>query len=140
MKLSIYILLILLVFPAFPQNLTVEVTGIKTDKGVIQLSVYRDKETFADETPFRIYNFNKEKMVEGKMTVTIPDLASGIYGIALIDDQNENGKMDYHLFIPCEGFGFSNYKFKGSRKPEFESFVFFISDTDTLIGIEVQYF
>jgi uncharacterized protein (DUF2141 family) len=140
MKIATIISLVLLVFPAFPQNLTIEISGIKNDKGLIQLSVYRDKETFADETPFHIYNFNKEKMVEGKMTVIIPDLPSGIYGIALIDDKNENGKMDYHLFFPCEGFGFSNYYFKGSRKPEFESFAFQISGEYLTVRINVQYF
>lgn len=140
MKLSISILLILFVFPAFSQNLTVEITGIRTEKGAIQLSVFRDNKTVVEETPFRIYNFNKEKMVEGKMTVTIPDLASGIYGIALIDDKNGNGKMDYRLLMPIEGFGFSNYLFKGSRKPQFESFAFPFSGNDTTISMVVQYF
>lgn len=139
MKLPTFIFLILLVFPAFSQNLTVEITGIKTEKGVIQLSVFRDNKTVVEETPFRIYNFNKEKMVEGKMTVTIPDLASGIYGIALIDDKNGNGKMDYRLLMPIEGFGFSNYYFKGNRKPDFCNFAFQFFDTKT-IKIEVQYF
>ena len=139
MKLSISILLILFVFPAFSQILTVEISGIKTDKGSIQLSVYLDNKTFVDETPFRIYNFNKEKMVDGKLTVKISDIEPGIYGIAMIDDKNGNGKMDFRLFMPCEGFGFSNYYFKGNRKPDFCNFAFQFFDTKT-IKIEVQYF
>lgn len=140
MKLSISILLILFVFPAFSQNLTVEITGIRTEKGAIQLSVFRDNKTVVEETPFRIYNFNKEKMVEGKLTVTISDLKPDTYGIAMIDDKNGNGKMDYRLLMPIEGFGFSNYLFKGSRKPQFESFAFPFSGNDTTISMVVQYF
>jgi uncharacterized protein (DUF2141 family) len=140
MKLLIFFLLILLVLPAFPQILSVEISGIRCDKGVIQLSLYRDKETFAEETPFKIYNFDKTSMIDGKINITIPDLTTGTYAIALIDDKNENGKIDYRLFIPCEGFGFSNYHFKGTRKPNFEAFSFSFSEENTTINIQVQYF
>jgi len=140
MKTISCILLILLVFPAFSQNLTVEITGIKTDKGVIQLSVFRDNKTFVDETPYRVYCFPKTEMTDGKITGTIPDLSIGTYGMAMIDDKNENGKMDYRLLMPYEGFGFSNYHFKGRRKPLFDSFAFPFSGNDTTINIVVQYF
>lgn len=139
MKLLISILLITFAFPVFSQILTVEISGIKTDKGSIQLSVYLDNKTFVDETPFRIYNFNKGEMVDGKLTVIISDLKPGTYGIAMIDDKNGNGKMDYRLLMPIEGFGFSNYYFKGNRKPDFCNFAFQFFDTKT-IKIEVQYF
>lgn len=140
MKLSVSFFLVLLVFPAFPQILSVEISGIKTDKGVIQLSVFLDNKTFADETPYHVYSFPKTGMNNGKITVTISDLSTGIYGIALIDDKNSSGKMDYRFFVPIEGFGFSNYCFKGSRKPNFESFAFSFSDNDTTICVKVQYF
>ena len=100
MKLLISILLILLIFPAFSQILKVDISGIKTEKGVIQLSVYRDKETFAAETPFRVYNFPKTGMK----------------------------------------VGFSNYYFKGTRKPDFEAFAFQFFEENTTIKIQVQYF
>jgi uncharacterized protein (DUF2141 family) len=140
MKLSFFIILILIVFPAFSQILTVEISGIRNEKGVIQLSVYCDKETFAAETPFRVYNFPKTGMFDGKITITIPGLTTGTYGIALIDDKNENGKIDYRFFIPCEGFGFSNYYFKGIRKPDFEAFAFQLAEGKLIIRIYVQYF
>lgn len=140
MKTISCILLILLVFPAFSQNLTVEITGIKTAKGVIQLSVFLDNKTFADETPYRVYSFPKTGMTDGKITCNIPDLSIDTYGIALFDDKNGNSKMDYRFYLPIEGFGFSNYCFKGSRKPDFESFAFPFSNNDTIICVKVQYF
>jgi uncharacterized protein (DUF2141 family) len=140
MKQFIFILLVLIISPGFSQILLVDISGIRRDKGVIQLSVYRDKETFASETPFRIYNFPKTKMVDGKIVVSINDLTAGTYGIALIDDENENGKIDRRFFVPCEGFGFSNYQFKGTCKPSFDAFAFQFSEEKTTVKIEVQYF
>lgn len=140
MKLSVSFFLVLLVFPAFSQILSIEISGIKTSNGVIQLSVFLDNKTFADETPYRVYSFPKTGMTDGKITCNIPDLSTGTYGIAMIDDKNSNGKMDYRFFVPIEGFGFSNYCFKGSRKPDFESFAFPFSNNDTTICVKVQYF
>jgi uncharacterized protein (DUF2141 family) len=140
MKLLISILLILFVFPAFSQIIMVEISGIRTDKGVIQLSVYCDEKTFADETPYRIYNFPKTRMKDGKITVTIPGFTTGTYGIAMIDDVNENGKIDSHFFIPSEGFGFSNLRFTKKCKPDFKSFSFNLGCEEKTIRIEAFYF
>jgi uncharacterized protein (DUF2141 family) len=140
MKLIYSILLILLALPTFSQILKVEISGIRTEKGVIQLSVYRDQKTFKEETPFRVYTIEKKGMVDGKITETITDLLPGTYGIALIDDKNVNGKMDYRFFIPIEGFGFSNHEFKGTCKPDFKVFSFELNGEKTTIQIQVQYF
>jgi uncharacterized protein (DUF2141 family) len=52
-------------------------------------------------------------------------LESGIYGASLLDDENDNGKMDYNLLgIPKEGFGFSNYYHTGFSKPKMQAFQF----------------
>jgi len=140
MKTTAVILLILLVFPAFSQKITVEISGIRNEKGVVLLSVYRDNKTFEAETPFRINSFSKVGMVDGKITVTISDLEAGTYGIALIDDTNNNGRMDFRFFMPTEGFGFSNYSFKGRCKPDFELFSFNFDKIELKVNIHVQYF
>jgi uncharacterized protein (DUF2141 family) len=140
MRIFFILFWVLCVFPTYSQLLTVEISGIKTDKGVILLSIYRDSQTFDAETPFMVYTFDKEKMVDGKMNVSISDLPDGTYGIALIDDENGNGKIDFKFFVPTEGFGFSNYYFKGKRKPRFESFSFQLCEESTTTTIMVQYF
>lgn len=114
--------------------------GIKNEEGAIVLSVYQNKETYKSETPLRVYRFDKKEMHEGNLTVPLNDLQVGQYGIALIDDQNDNGKMDYRICWPTEGFGFSNYCFKGTKKPDFELFAFQLSDLNTEIWIQVKYF
>ncbi|HPS14076.1 MAG TPA: DUF2141 domain-containing protein, partial [Prolixibacteraceae bacterium] len=93
-----------------------------------------------DELPFRIYNFEKKGMVDGNLTVTISDLLPDTYGIAMVDDKNSNGHIDYRLFVPVEGFGFSNLQFKGKCKPAFDQFSFVLNEEKTTIQIHVQYF
>jgi uncharacterized protein (DUF2141 family) len=137
-----FILLILLVPAIFShaQILTIEISGIRSEKGLLHLDVYTDAETFKAETPFRIYSFEKTGIIDGNLTLSINDLAPGIYGIAMIDDRNANGKIDRRLFMPSEGFGFSDYKRKVTCKPDFESFAFKFLEEKTTVKIEVQYF
>lgn len=51
-------------------------------------------------------------------------LDEGVYGIALMDDENDNGKMDYGLILPTEGFGFSNIYHEGFSKPDYHKLTF----------------
>lgn len=131
---------LLLFLPGFSQTLEIEIYPIKTIEGEINLTVYLDNETFAAETPFRTYNFEKTGLENNKISITITDLEPGKYGISIFDDVNRNGKIDYHLFVPCEGFGFSNYHFKKRCKPEFEWFSFELGDSTQTIRIPVYYF
>ena len=140
MKKLFFILFILFSLRGSSQILSVEISGIRNNKGVLQLLVYRDKDTFAAETPYRLYNFPKTGMLNEKITLTIDNLPPGEYGITLVDDENENGKIDYRFFVPKEGFGFSNYYFEGNRKPDFESFSFQLSGEKKTVKIQVQYF
>ena len=60
-------------------------------------------------------SFDKSRVKDGRMTVEI-SVKCGIYGISVIDDENNNGKMEYNLLgIPKEGFGFSNFNLKKMR-------------------------
>lgn len=140
-RIKILILTILVIFclPGFSQILTVEISGIRSDKGIIELSIYRDKETFKAETPYRAVKIPKTAMKEGIITLNIPGLPYGTYGIALFDDENQNAKIDRRLLIPVEGFGFSDFFFKGTCKPDFNAFAFMFSEHKTTVSIKVQY-
>ncbi|HQN94076.1 MAG TPA: DUF2141 domain-containing protein [Prolixibacteraceae bacterium] len=139
MKKLVVILLLISRLTVFPQVLTVEISGIRSDKGVIQLSVFCDQESFSNETPRAILKFTKEGLTNGSINLTLSNLPYGKYGIALIDDTNENGKIDYRGFFPCEGFGFSNYHKRITSKPSFESFSFEFSENRKKVKIEVLY-
>ena len=72
------------------------------------------------------------------MTTSV-ELPSGTYGIAVLDDENSNDKMDYALMMPKEGFGFSNFYLTGLSKPKFEQFKFGVSDASFSVVIKMKY-
>jgi uncharacterized protein (DUF2141 family) len=57
----------------------------------------------------------------------------------VLDDENENGDMDYRLKRPTEGFGFSNYWHKGLFRPKFEDFRFELAETSKKVLVEMRY-
>jgi uncharacterized protein (DUF2141 family) len=68
-------------------------------------------------------------------------MEAGIYGLSLLDDENNNGNMEYNfLGIPKEGFGFSDYYHTGLTKPKFDAFKFSIDEGQTRkITIRIRY-
>ncbi len=74
----------------------------------------------------------------GKVVMTFSGLKDGIYAVAIIHDENGNGKMDTNfLGIPAEGVGVStNPRVFG--KPSFEQGQFSIKG-NTAIAIETKY-
>jgi uncharacterized protein (DUF2141 family) len=56
------------------------------------------------------------------MTVNF-SLGPGVYGFALLDDESNNGHMDYNFIgLHDEGFGFSNFYLTGLNRPKFDLF------------------
>jgi uncharacterized protein (DUF2141 family) len=104
------------------QNIEVKVTGIRNNKGYIIISVFKDQASFEKEKPFISKKFDKKEMKNDHLIAGF-HLEEGIYGFALLDDENNDAKMEYSfLGIPQEGFGFSNYYHTGFSRPKFESF------------------
>lgn len=122
------------------QNVTLVVTGIRSVEGQIALGIFRDNESFQKEEAYLELRFEKKDISNGGMRVQF-SLGPGIYGIALLDDENSNRKMEYNfLGIPKEGFGFSDYYHTGFTKPKFESFKFSIgNDQKKMIAVRIRY-
>ncbi len=136
------ILLFILMLPAVPgmaQRLTVHITGIRSRQGTILLSVFKDDQSFRDEKPYRIQKVSKDDMSEGNLTVVITGLPPGRYGLALLDDENNNGKMDYGLLMPREGFGFSDFVTEGLKRPVLDDFDFTLGDDEFSVSMRVIY-
>lgn len=69
------------------------------------------------------------------------DLPPGTYGLALLDDENNDDKMNYSFIgLPKEGFGFSNYYLSGLFKPKFEVFKFTVlKDQKQKVQMKIRY-
>jgi uncharacterized protein (DUF2141 family) len=141
-KLLLSAFLILLVFPSltlFAQEVEVTITGLKNSKGQIVIGVFKDEATFQKENAFLSKSFRKEKIIDGKMKVTL-SLETGVWGLSLLDDENMSGLMEYNFIgIPREGFGFSDYYHSGLTKPKFDAFKFTLEKEKKKITIKVRY-
>lgn len=114
------------------QNIEVLITGIRSTNGQITIGIFKDDRSYQEEKTFLTKTFKKTGISKGQMVVKF-DLEPGTYGLTLLDDENNDGKMNYSFFgIPQEGFGFSNYEYSGLRKPKFDVFKFVLNKNQKL--------
>jgi uncharacterized protein (DUF2141 family) len=109
-----------------PDNVKVFIEGVRSKKGKLVIAIFNDQESFKKRKPIKKVVLNKSEIKGNEIAF---NLDSGIYGISVLDDENDNNIMDYNfLGIPKEGFGFSNYYHEGFSKPHIDSFKFEIVD------------
>lgn len=121
------------------QTIKINISGLRNKDGNIRLVFYTDAKSFDDEKAFLIKKISKSAVLNGTLSVSYTGIKSRTYGIAILDDENSNDKMDYGMILPEEGFGFSNYYHTGMRRPKFESFDFVLGNKDIIIEIKVRY-
>ena len=119
-------------------NVKVVIEGMRSKKGKIVLAVFKDQEGFKARKPVKRIVLEKSELDGNEIMFS---LDNGIYGISILDDENDNNKMDYNFFgIPKEGFGFSNYYHEGFSKPHFDQFKFEVKNqTSEAIEIRLRY-
>jgi len=122
------------------QEVEVTITGVKTAKGQIVIGLFKDDPTFQKEDAFLSRKFAKKDIKNGEMKISFT-LEPGLYGLTLLDDENDSGLMEYNFIgIPKEGFGFSDYYHSGITKPKFDAFKFAIEkDQIKKINVKVRY-
>lgn len=107
---------------------------------MLQIGVFKDNDSFKKEKSYKNLKFAKTNVINGTLTVKF-DFEPGVFGFALLDDENSNEKMDYNFIgFPLEGFGFSNYYHHGLTKPDLDEFSFKLAkDMKSKIEIEIRY-
>ncbi|MGB0914438.1 MAG: DUF2141 domain-containing protein [Crocinitomicaceae bacterium] len=118
--------------------ITINFESVRNKKGRIQVQIYRNSETFKAETPWKTRYVSKAELSGGKVSFKIYNLPSGTYGLALLDDENRNTKMDYSWLVPTEGFGFSDYYHTAWSKPKFNDFKFELNSHKT-VTMKIRY-
>jgi uncharacterized protein (DUF2141 family) len=112
------------------------ITGIENEQGVIRVSLY--SEAIQDRFP-------DGKALEGKVvdakkegvSVTFDIIKPGYYAIAVMHDENNNGKMETNfLGIPKEPYGNSGEY--TSFKPKFKDSKFLVVDKNVEMNIKVH--
>jgi len=85
--------------------LEIDVTGLRSAKGVVRICVVKDPSDFPDCREGK--GALKRTLPATNPRIRLEGLAMGDYAIAVIHDANGNAKLDTMLGIPREGFGFS---------------------------------
>lgn len=114
-------------------------SNIRSNKGNLRLGIFKTQEEFESEQPFKKISIPKAQLSNGSLSANL-QLPEGTYGISVLDDENNNAKMDYNMVrMPKEGFGFSNYYHTGFSKPKLSQFVFTVTKGNIKINCKMRY-
>lgn len=122
MKLAVLISVcaIILSFSQEQPILEIEISHVRNHNGKVLISVCATPEEYPYK-PFRTYEVCKDSLCAGNLRKVITDLHPGTYAIALLDDENNSGQMDYNrLGIPVEGFAFANNVKPFLSRPDYD--------------------
>jgi len=138
------LILVWLPFHGFAQtecpSVNVKIQNIDNSTGVIACAVFESGEGF----PGKFLKFASKVMISqirGKdASFEFSDIKPGKYAIAVIHDENCNGKLDSNLFgIPTEGYGFSSGAEAAMSAPSFSDAEFSYDGGDLQMSISLNY-
>ncbi|MDX6746784.1 DUF2141 domain-containing protein [Polaribacter sp. PL03] len=86
-------------------NLTVNISGLNSDKGTLMIGLYNKEDSFLKKQ----FKADIVKINNKKSEVIFKNLPKGEYAVSFVHDENDNKKMDTNfLGIPKEDYGCSN--------------------------------
>lgn len=120
-------------------TVTVKVTELRNAKGVVRACMTTKEDIF----PRCIKDAKSHRaVVDAKpgMVLTFRDVKPGRYAIALLHDENNNGKADRVLgMMPKEGFGFSRDAKVQMAPPKYADAVFDVGTSNLSQTIRMRY-
>ena len=127
----------LLLGAAEPGTIDLEVAGLRSAKGVVQVCLTRDPVSFPGCVGDR---FAVRRTVPARVTrLSFDGLPTGGYAAALIHDENSNDRLDTVLGIPREGFGFSRNPAIAFGPPKFRAARFPVTSAGAAERVLVKY-
>ena len=120
------------------QPLSITVTGLRSGKGNFLICVTRNARYFPDcsgDPDKRHFNLPASAAV-----IPLGGVTAGDYAIAIIHDENGNGKLDTFAGIPREGVGFSRNPAIRFGAPSFRSAQFPVQTAPVRQDVKVKYF
>jgi uncharacterized protein (DUF2141 family) len=92
--------------PAQANDLEVQVQGLRNARGLVRLCLTRNREYFPDcnRDPAAV---KRSVPANQAASIRLAGVAPGVWALAVMHDENGNGRLDRFLAIPREGFGFS---------------------------------
>ncbi|MBL7864246.1 MAG: DUF2141 domain-containing protein [Cyclobacteriaceae bacterium] len=120
-------------------SVTIVVKKIRNRDGVIRFKFYDDATRFPHDYGFLKVVVPKNEMTGDSLVITVPGLKPQHMAIALLDDENDNVKLDFGWFLPKEGYAFSDYYHSALRRPVYEDFAFTLTG-DKRVEMIMRYY
>lgn len=120
-------------------DVTVSVSGLRSAEGVVRACMTRDAARFpkcaGDPSAYRLV-----VPAAAGAKLVFENVTPGRYAIALLHDENGNGKADRAMgMMPREGFGFSRDAPVRMAPPKYAEAAFAVSDADVRLAIRMRY-
>lgn len=115
-------------------TITVEFSGMETDKGKLYVALYNKKADFLKKS----YKGKIVEVKDQKAIAVFTSIPTGTYAVSAFHDVNDNKKMDTRIFgIPKEPIGISNDAKGFMGPPKFKKAKFEVkADINLKINIE----
>jgi uncharacterized protein (DUF2141 family) len=122
-----------------PVSLTVDVEGLRNGGGVVQLALFRTAEGYPQHA--EVAARTRTVPVELPTTVvTFDDLEPGTWALAVLHDENANGRLDTTFIgVPKEGIGASRDATRRLGEPRFDDARFEVGETDLHLRVAMKY-
>lgn len=120
-------------------SIMVRIDGLKSDQGKCLVYLYNASKGSPTDSKRAIAAANA--IIDGKAcNIEFKAVAPGNYAIAVIHDENGNGKLDTNFIgIPKEGIGTSNNAKGSFGPPSFRDSTFIVNDEPISLSITVTY-
>lgn len=119
--------------------LQISVTGIRSDKGLVDLCVFDSDKDFPDCSANRAIVSRRKAAVRGDTQFDV-DVAPGLHAVAVLHDENGDGHLNTtFLGIPTEGGGVSNNPPPRMGPPRFSDAAFRLAPGGGRIVVKMVY-
>jgi uncharacterized protein (DUF2141 family) len=118
----------------------VTVLNIRNSTGTVDCALFDSPEGFPVDVLRSAFHVTIMKIRNTQARCDFEDIPAGTYALAVIHDENSNGKLDLNLLgIPTEGYGFSNDAKAVVSAPSFSAASFRYDGRTLDLTISLQY-
>jgi len=131
-------------FPVLPSlsqstsTVLLEVSSFKNTRGTLNCRLFTKASDFPDGKGILTV---RTPIAGANTTCTFPNVEPGTYAVAVVHDENSNGKLDKNFVgVPSEGYGVSNNKTYALSAPKWDESVFTIAPSESkTLQVKLRY-
>ena len=120
------------VLPSLSQSTStvlLEVSSFKNTRGTLNCRLFTKASDFPDGEGILTL---RTPITGTNTTCTFPNVEPGTYAVAVVHDENINGKLDKNFVgVPSEGYGVSNNKTYALSAPKWDESIFTIAPSES---------